>query len=39
MEWFARGLIYLNLAAVVVLLLRLFTLGLFRIYRSLFFWL
>jgi len=38
-EGFGRGLIYLNLAAVVVLLLRLFTLGLFRIYRSLFFYL
>lgn len=39
MQSFARGLIYLNLAAVLALLLRLSVLGLFRIYRSLFFYL
>ena len=39
MQGFARGLIYLSLAAVLVLLLRLSALGLFRIYRSLFFYL
>src|SRR5579864_3349213 len=32
-------MVYLNLAAVLVLLVRLFALGLFRIYRSLFFYL
>lgn len=39
MQGFARGMVYLNLAAVVGLLFRLSTLGLFRIYRSLFFYL
>lgn len=39
MQGFTQGMVYLNLAAVLVLLVRLFALGLFRIYRSLFFYL
>lgn len=39
MQGFARGMVDLNLAAVLVLLVRLSVLGLFRIYRSLFFYL
>ena len=39
MQGFERGMVYLNLAAVVGLLFRLSWLGLFRIYRSLFFYL
>jgi hypothetical protein len=38
-QGFARGMLYLNLAAVVGLLFRLSTLGLFRIYHGLFFYL
>jgi len=38
-QGFTQGMVYLNLAAVLVLLVRLFALGLFRIYRSLFFYL
>ncbi len=39
MQGFERGMVYLNLVAVVGLLFRLYKLGLFRIYRSLFFYL
>ena len=39
MQGLGRGMVYLNLAAVLALLVRLSALGLFRIYRSLFFYL
>lgn len=39
MQGFAQGMVYLNLAAVLVLLARLSALGLFRIYHNLFFYL